>query len=107
MNRIKQMLSVALVLAFAGLYVTAQAQVTRRSSRTNNQQVRQLIHRIEDRADTFRNSLNAALNQSDYDNTRAEDNINVFVSDFAAAVQRLHERFDRGEAVAADAHEVL
>jgi hypothetical protein len=104
----RRIFSVALILALAGIGMMAQAQRTRRPQRATNQlQVRQLIHRIEDRADTFRNSLDTSLDRSRYDGTRAEDNINLFVSDFAAAVQRLHERFDRREAVTSDVREVL
>jgi hypothetical protein len=107
MNRIKQMFSVALVLAFAGLGLTAQAQVTDRPYRVSTQQVRQLIQRIEDRTATFRTSLEASLNQSNSDNTRAEDNVSLFVSDFTSSVQRLHDRFDRRQSTASDVQDVL
>jgi hypothetical protein len=107
MNRIKQMFSVALVLAFACLSLTGQAQVTQRPYRVSSQQVRQLIQRIEDRTATFRTSLEASLNQSNSNNTRAEDNVSLFVSDFTSSVQRLHDRFDRRQSTASDVQDVL
>src|ERR1051326_5517632 len=106
MNRIKQMFSLALVMALAGLCLTAQAQVTR-PYRVSTQQVRQLLQRIEDRTATFRTNLSASLDQSSYDNTRAEDNNNLFVSDFTSSLQRLHDLFDRRQSTTADVQDVL
>jgi hypothetical protein len=106
MNRIKQMFSVALVLAFASLSLTAQAQYSR-PYRVSTQQVRQLIQRLETRTETFRTSLSAAVNQSSYDNTRAEDNVNLFVSDFTSSLRTLHDRFDRRESTTSDVQDVL
>lgn len=85
--------------------LTAIAQ--QRSYRGTYQSVLQLIHRIEDRTDLFRNSLDAALDQSTLDGSSVEDNINLFVRDFDAAVGRLRERFDRRQSTAVDAQEVL
>jgi hypothetical protein len=87
------------------LSLTAMAQ--QRSYRGTYQSVLQLIHRIEDRTDLFRNSLDATLDQSSLDGSRAEDNINLFVRDFDAAVSRLRERFGRRQSTAVDAQEVL
>jgi hypothetical protein len=78
-----------------------------RSYRGTYQSVLQLINRIEDRTDLFRNSLDAALDQSTLDGSSAEDNINLFVRDFDAAVSRLRERFGRRQSTAVDAQEVL
>lgn len=93
----------AMGLMLAG--ITAMAQ--QRSYRGTYQSVQQLIHRIEDRTDLFRNSLDAALDQSSLEGTNAEDNINLFVRDFDTAVTRLRERFDRRQSTSADAQEVL
>lgn len=93
----------AMGLMLAG--ITAMAQ--QRSYRGTYQSVQQLIHRIEDRTDLFRNSLDSALDQSSVDGTNTEDNINLFVRDFDTAVTRLRERFDRRQSTSADAQEVL
>jgi len=71
------------------------AMTQQRSYRGTYQSVLQLIHRIEDRTDLFRNSLDATLDQSTLDGSNVEDKINLFVRDFDAALSRLRERFGR------------
>ncbi len=95
--------TVAIGLLCVGFTAIAQ----QRSYRGTYQSVLQLIHRIEDRTDLFRNSVDAALDQSTLDGSSAEDNINLFVRDFDAAVGRLRERFGRRQSTAVDAQEVL
>jgi hypothetical protein len=91
----------ALVVLSAGATVTqAQSQGYRGSFRS----VRQLILRIENRTDLFRNSLNAQ-SQSRVDGTRGS-NMNL-VQDLENAVTQLRVRFDRREATAIDVQEVL
>lgn len=99
----------ALGVLLAGIPTMAQ-QVGYPQSRTYRgtyQSVRNLINRIDSRATTFRNTLDTALDQSRLDGTNAEDNINLFVRDFDAAVDRLRERFESRQSTAADAQEVL
>ncbi|HEX8845519.1 MAG TPA: YMGG-like glycine zipper-containing protein [Pyrinomonadaceae bacterium] len=106
MNRIKQIFSLALVFAFAALSMTV-AQAQRRPYRATDQQVRQLISRIESRTDIFRGSLDSALNRSRVDSTRTEDDINQFVRDFENATDQLRDRFNRRQSVSADVQNVL
>ncbi|HYJ46900.1 MAG TPA: hypothetical protein VEV81_09825, partial [Pyrinomonadaceae bacterium] len=105
MNRIRQMFGLALVFILAGLGMTAEAQ--RPTYGVNNQQVRQLIRRIENRTDLFRSSIGAALNRSRIDGTNREDDINAFVSDFENATNQLRDRFNSRQSVAADVQNVL
>jgi hypothetical protein len=98
------MISIALVIAMTSLGVSAQ---TIRFTRAQERQVRQLLVRIESRENLFRNSLNAALDQSRMDGTRAEDNINSFVSDFDNALRSLRMRFDSRQSTASDVQLVL
>ncbi len=105
MNRIRRIFSVALVLAFASLGMTVQAQINTR--RVNNQQVRQLISRIENRTDVFRASLDASLDRSRINSTNAEDDINRFVADFESATNQLRDRFNSRQDVSADVQNVL
>ncbi|HET9786877.1 MAG TPA: YMGG-like glycine zipper-containing protein [Pyrinomonadaceae bacterium] len=97
----------AAIFALGLLCLSFTATAQQRSYRGTYQSVLQLIHRIEDRTDLFRNSLDATLHQSTLDGTNAEDNINLFVRDFDAAVSRLRERFGRRQSTAVDAQEVL
>jgi hypothetical protein len=105
MNVIRRTVSLALVLALTsvGLF----AQTTRRISRVRENQVRQVIHNLEDHTDQFRSTLDTTLDRSSIDGTRAEDNLNTFVSDFQGAVQRLHQRFDNRQETTADVQDVL
>ena len=94
----------ALGVLLSGFTAMAQQQ---RVYRGTYQSVRNLINRIDSRATTFRNTLDTALDQSRLDGTNAEDNINLFVRDFDAAVDRLRERFESRQSTAAEAQEVL
>ncbi|MBA2526844.1 MAG: hypothetical protein H0V18_13835 [Pyrinomonadaceae bacterium] len=105
MIRAKRVFLAIVAIGLLSVGFTAIAQ--QRSYRGTYQSVLQLINRIEDRTDLFRNSLDAALDQSTLDGSNAEDNINLFVRDFDAAVNRLRERFGRRQSTAVDAQEVL
>lgn len=105
MIRLKRSFAAIFAIGLLCVGITAIAQ--QRSYRGTYQSVLQLIHRIEDRTDLFRNSLDAALDQSSVDGSNAEDNINLSVRDFDAAVGRLRERFERRQSTAVDAQEVL
>jgi hypothetical protein len=83
------------------------AQTQRRVTRVRENQLRQVIHRLEDHTDQFRSTLDTSLDRSRLDGTRAEDNINTFMTDFQDAVRRLHERFDSRQETTADVQEVL
>lgn len=98
----------ALGVLCAGIPTMAQqGYPQQRVYRGTYQSVRNLINRIDSRATTFRNTLDTALDQSRIDGTNAEDNINLFVRDFDAAVDQLRERFESRQSTAADAQEVL
>ena len=104
---IRARIRVAAIVVMGLVCAGSTANAQQRSYRGTYQSVLQLIHRIEDRTDLFRNSLDAALNQNTIDGSSAEDNINLFVRDFDAAVTRLRERFGRRQSNAVDAQEVL
>jgi hypothetical protein len=84
---------------------TAQAQ--RRAYRMSDRQVGELIRRVETDTDTFRRSLDLALDRSRVDGTNTEDNINAYVRDFETATDQLRSRFDSRQSVAADVENVL
>ncbi|MGH9928854.1 MAG: hypothetical protein ACREA9_06450 [Pyrinomonadaceae bacterium] len=90
------------VLSAGATPAQAQRQTYRGTSRT----LRQLIVRIENRTDVFRNSLNAE-NQSRIYGGKGGEDINNLAQDLDTAVAQLHERFDRRQSTAADAQEVL
>jgi hypothetical protein len=75
--------------------------------RLSDAQLDALLRRISNESDRFRSDLGYALDRTRYDNTRAEDNINQFVSDFASATVQLRSRFDTRRSVASDVQNVL
>jgi hypothetical protein len=104
MKRIRNMITIALILALASMGVSAQ---TVRLTRARERQVRQVLDRIDSRTNTFRSSLDQALDASRMDGTRAEDNINRFVGDFDNAVRDLRDRLNRRTSTTADVQLVL
>ena len=81
--------------------------MAQRPYQVSDQQVRTLLNRIENRTNVFRRNLDNALDRSRYDSTRREENINNYVTDFAAATDRLQERFNQRQDVTRDVEEVL
>src|SRR5687768_635268 len=106
MNRIRQTISVALVLAMLSLGLTAaQAQFPTR--RVNDRQVNNLLRRVETDADRFRASFATALDRSRWNGTSTEDQLNGYVQNFETATDQLRSRFDSRNAAAADVENVL
>jgi hypothetical protein len=103
MIRRMQYIMTALVLLLAGVSLSAQAQRPYRNDRA----VRQILNRIDNGTNRFRNSLDAALDRSRIDGTRREENINSFVQDFDNAVEQLRNRFNSRSETAADVQNVL
>lgn len=93
-------------LARAYNVVWTWAGITR-AYRLTDEQVKTLLDRIERDADTFRKSLDDALDKSRFNSTGAEDDINAFVKGFEEAADRLEDRFDKKQSAAGDAEEVL
>ena len=76
-------------------------------SRINDRQVGQFLSRTDRDADSFRRSLNHALDRSRLDGSAREDNVNQFVKEFREATKQLRDRFDGRTSVAADVESVL
>ena len=92
----------AIVVLSAGGAVT---QAQRQSYRGTFRSVQQLILRIENRTDVFRNSINAQ-NQARVYGTGGE-NVGALIQDLRTAVSLLRDHFNRRTSTAADAQEVL
>jgi len=107
MNRIRQTISVALVLALVSLGLATTAEAQRRPYRLSDREVGNLIRRVETSTDRFRASLDSALDRSRYDGSNTENDINSFVQGFEQATDRLRDRFNTRASVAADVEFVL
>lgn len=107
--RIRENLIALMVLAALvgfGSIRELQAQ-TQRAYRYNDNYMRQLLNRLETRADRFSNLVPNALDNSRIDGTRREDNLNQLVTDFEYATDQLKERFENRQSTVADAQLVL
>ena len=106
--RIKiSLIALAIVLTCLATGVRTQAQVIGQPYRLSDKEVERILHRIESQANTFRHSLDAALDRSRLNGTNQEDDINRFIKSFDEQTKRLHDRFDDRKSVAADVEAVL
>lgn len=87
-------LVMTLSLSLFGLSFTASVGAQRRAYRVSEAQMRQLLRRIETRADQFGRSVSNTLDRGRRDGTAREDEINRLVADFGRATDQLRARFD-------------
>jgi hypothetical protein len=94
---------------FAALFTFAgtKAQAQDMPYRISDKEVKDLLARMKTDADRFRRSLRTALNDSHFNGTRREDQINDFVKAFDKETDRLKDRFNHHKSVAADVQSVL
>ena len=69
--------------------------------------VREIIRQLETDTDNFKSSLDSALDSSNLNGTRAEDEINEYVKQFEDATDRLKSRSEDREYAPNAAREVL
>ena len=106
--RIKSgLLGLVFVIFCLGVATRAHAQVVGQPYRLSDKEVERILHRIENQANKFRHSLDAALDRSRLNGTNREDDINAFIKSFDEQTKRLHDRFDDHKSVAADVEAVL
>jgi DNA repair ATPase RecN len=100
MKRVALILSVSMLLTLSTISSLAQRTVVR----TN---VRQIIRNLETDTDTFKHSLDKALDHSQLDGTQAEDEINNYVEDFEHATDKLKDKAEDQQYAPNLAREVL
>ena len=77
------------------------------SFRLSESELNQLILRVENGGDTFRESLTEAFFRRPYDRTRSEGNMNDALRGFKKATDQLRIRFDARQLVADDVRRLL
>lgn len=97
------LLAISLTGLLAGRTMAQRDQPYRMSDRD----LERIIRAIEKQADSFRKSLDDALDKSRFDGQRREDEINAFVREFDRETKRLHEHFDDHKSTSADVQSVL
>ncbi len=66
-----------------------------------------LLKQLEDDTDNFRASLDKALDESRFNGTSTEDELNVYVKQFEDSTDRLKENYEAGRDTRFAANEVL
>src|SRR5689334_1728759 len=109
MHKIRETIALALVCALVGLTTVAQAQTQYpRSDRySDSRQASQIVARLDQRAARFQTTVERAITQSRMNNTRREDKITQFVTDFRQAITQLRAGVNRNQAGDADVQMVL
>ena len=106
MSIFKSIVSVFILLAFP-IVIGASIQAQSQPNRNNTRQVGNILQRLERSSSRFRNSLNSALVQVSVDQTRPQNDISTFDSEFQVAIKRFRDQFSRRLAVAADVENIL
>lgn len=91
----------------AVLATTTKAQVVGQPYRLSDKDVEKIIRRIEQQSDRFRSSVDNALDQSRFDGSNREDDINSFIKDFYTQTKHLRDRFDEHKSATGDVEAVL
>lgn len=100
----KRFVVVTVVTAFVLVSSTQHLLAQRPWYRGN---VRETIRQLETDTDSFKSSLDRALDHSTLNGSRAEDEINGFVKNFEEATDRLRDRAEDREYAPGLAREVL
>ncbi|MGH9793781.1 MAG: hypothetical protein ACRD5G_03325, partial [Candidatus Acidiferrales bacterium] len=87
-------------------FCAAETQAAQRN-RLDRKEVEKLVSRIEKGANRFKKSVDSALDNSRYNQTRTETEINTYVREFENATDRLKKNTKRGDLSERDAREVL
>lgn len=75
--------------------------------RVDDKSVSTILRSIETRTDHFKRKMNEALDRSTLNNTRREDVIFGYITEFEHATDRLKKKFDAGSSVDNDVEDVL
>ncbi len=75
--------------------------------RVTDNNVRTLLARLETRTDAYKREVNTALDKSVLNNTRSENQILTYISDFENSTDSLKRKFDSRSSVGADVEDVL
>ena len=75
--------------------------------RVTDSNVQTLLARLDSRTDAYRREVNTALDRSILNDTRSEDAIIAYVTEFETATDNLRRNFDGRRSTSADVEEVL
>jgi len=104
MNRIKLFSTVFAFVLGVSFLISVQAQSPYRLTKN---ELKNLLARIEKGAERFRASLDSALDKSEINGSKTEDEINNYLKGFEKATDHLESRFGSDNSAASDVEEVL
>lgn len=78
-----------------------------RPYRVTDSNVQTLLGRIQTRTDAYKREVGLALDRGVMNNTRSEESINSYISEFETAVDKLQQSFASRRSTTADVEEVL
>lgn len=78
-----------------------------RPYRVTDSNVQTLLGRIQTRTDAYKREVGFALDRGVMNNTRSEESINSYISDFETAIDKLRENFDSRRSTTSDVEDVL
>ncbi len=96
-------LAVAFAVAGAGMATAAQ----QRPYRVSDQQLKDLVNRIDTHEQAFRSSFERAIDRSPIKNSQTADQAGRSMKDFNEAADRLRDRVNDGQSVTSDAENLL
>lgn len=102
MKNLKGFISVFVLIALSIICLNAQTQ-----RQPNRRQVSDILQRLTQSSDNFRNSVTTELNRGRMGNTGAENNSTTIVRDFDAATNQLRTRFNSRRSVSSEVQNVL
>ena len=105
MTRRSHIVALAAAFALAGVSVNVAAQ--QRPTRVSDQQIGDLLRRMDAGVTAFRASFDQAINRNRINGSRAEDDINQAVNDFKQATDRLRDQMQNRRAGVTDVEDVL
>ena len=100
------LLAMAVVSALGATGAAAQYSQDRRYQ-PSRQEIEKLVKRIEKGANQFKKSVDKGLDNSRWNQTRTETEINTYVREFENATDRLKKNTRKGDLSESDAREVL
>ena len=75
--------------------------------RVSDRELQTLIARLETRTDAYKREINNSLDRSILNDTRSEQSISTYITDFETATDRLKQNFNARRSTSADVEEVL
>jgi hypothetical protein len=104
MSRRSHIVALATLFALASVSVILAQQ---RPNRVSDQQLGDLLNRVDAGVAAFRGSFEHAINRTPIKGSRVEDDINQSVNNFKQAADRLRDRVQKRRAGATDVEDVL